>query len=438
MQADARHFYCEAALIAGAFVSQVRIVEAAGRIVRIETGHPAQANDLRLHVVVPGFANAHSHAFHRGLRGRTHDEGGDFWRWRLRMYETATGLTPESYRDIAEQVFLEMRDAGYTAVGEFHYVHHRPDGRPYTHHDMELALTEAAHSAGLRLVLLDACYLRGGKDRPLSKEQRRFSDGSAVRWLERWHELSSVIESYGSPFVSLGAAIHSVRAVSARDLSEIAAGLPGNVPLHAHVSEQVAENDACLLEYGLTPIELLAEHGLVNSRFSAVHATHLSEHDIQLLGAAAANIVMCPTTEADLGDGVGPALELLHAGAELSVGSDQHVVIDPWEELTRLEFDQRLRLQQRGLFSLDTLWAAGSHGGYSSLGLRSQWNRVPGFEVGGLFDAVEIDPESRRLRGAEPMQFPLVARSSDVTATIVGGNLTRPEPRPSSRRGPVG
>lgn len=426
MTSGARAFHCESALIDGGFVDQVRIVEADGRIASIEAGQPAQASDTRLKLVTPGFANAHSHAFHRALRGRTHDQGGDFWRWRLRMYDSATNLTPLGYRSIAEQVFLEMRDAGYTAVGEFHYVHHGVDGRPYPKHDMELALVEAAQAAGLRLVLLDACYLRGGKDQALSDEQIRFSDGSAARWVERWYELKAAIEDYGSPLVSLGAAIHSVRAVSADDLATIAAGLPTDVPLHAHVSEQPAENEACLAEHGLSPVELLAEYGLVSSRFSAVHATHLSKRDIPLLGEAGANIVMCPTTEADLGDGVGPALELLDAGAELSIGSDQHVVIDPWEELTRLELDQRLRRRRRGLFPLNTLWAAGSSGGYSSLGLSPRWNQQPGFECGALFDAVEIDLSSVRVRGADPMQLPLVARSSDVTATIVGGTLTRP------------
>lgn len=421
-----RSFHCETALIEGSFVDQVRLVSSDGRITQIEVGSPPHAADINLGLVVPGFANAHSHAFHRGLRGRTHDQGGNFWRWRLSMYDRAAELTPRSYRNVAEQVFLEMRDAGYTAVGEFHYLHHGVGGEPYPNHDMELALAEAAHSAGLRLVLLDTCYLRGGDAQPLAAEQLRFGDGSAHRWLDRWHDLRSAIESFGSPLVSLGAAIHSVRAVSAQDLAVISQGLPHDVPVHAHVSEQPAENDSCRAEHGISPTELFARYGLVNSKFSAVHATHLSERDIDLLGEAGANIVMCPTTEADLGDGIGPAPELLRAGAEISIGSDQHVVIDPWEEVARLELDQRLKSRRRGVFPLETLWAAGSSGGYSALGLIPRWNQVPGFEIGAHLDAVEVDLLSRRVAGAEAKQLPLVARSADVTATVVGGNLTRP------------
>jgi len=419
--------HAHAALVDGAFAADVRITARDGVIAEIASGVPAGSDDLALDVVVPGFVNVHSHAFHRLLRGRTHDEGGDFWVWRERMYREAGALTPETYRALAAQVFTEMRDAGYTAVGEFHYVHHRPDGTPYPDHAMERALAEAAVAVGIRLVLLDTCYLRGGVGEPLSDRQRRFGDADAHAWLERWHALREVLAGY-SDLVTVGAAVHSVRAVTPDDLGVIGRGLPADVPLHVHVSEQTAENDACVAAYGLTPTRLLAEHGLLRPTLAAVHATHLTADDVALLGSAGASVVMCPTTEADLGDGIGPAPELRDAGVTLAIGSDQHAVIDPFEEVARLELDQRLRAQRRGIFTPEQLWHAGSAGGARALGLGGETSRghaAPGLRVGDPFDAVAVDARTARTRGADPLQLPLVARAADVTATIVGGTVTR-------------
>jgi formiminoglutamate deiminase len=410
-------FHCGLALVGsdagGRFEQGVRIETDGGLITGIDLDTVAQPGDLGLVAVVPGFVNAHSHAFHRSLRGRTHDAGGDFWQWRSRMYAEAAALTPSGYRELATRVFTEMRDAGYTSVSEFHYVHHQVDGTPYAAHDMEVALAEAADVVGIRLLLLDTLYVRGGVGAALAPEQLRFGDADADAWLRRWHSLRDALAAY--PLVTVGAAVHSVRAVEPADLSAVAAGLPEDVPLHVHVSEQPAENEQCLAAYGLTPTALLADHGLVTDRLHAVHATHLTEDDIRLLGDAGATVVMCPTTEADLGDGIGPAPELLAAGARLAIGSDQNAVIDPWEEVARLELDQRLRLRRRGVFSPAQLWHAGS----GSDGLR----------VGAPFDAVELDLGSARVRGADVNQLPLVARSGDVTATIVAGRVTRPEER---------
>jgi len=418
-------YFCRAALLDGTFRGRVRVLVADGVITAISADEDPDPTDVELDTVVPGFGNAHSHAFHRRLRGRTHADGGDFWQWRERMYAEAADLDPDRYHELAETVFTEMRDAGYTAVGEFHYVHHSEGGEAYADHAMELALAAAAESVGIRLVLLDACYLRGGIGQPLSARQRRFGDGDVQRWLERWHALRDALRSVGGGLVTVGAAIHSVRAVSRDDLTAISAGLPPEVPLHAHISEQRAENDACFAAYGLTPVGLLAEHGLISPRFSAVHATHLTEGDIRQLGTAGATVVMCPTTEADLGDGIGPAPELLEAGARLAIGSDQHVVLDPLEELTRLEYDQRLRSERRGVFTPEVLWRAGTVEGYRALGLVDD-QRSPGLRVGNPFDAVELDAASPRTAGAEAIQLPVVARSADIRATIVAGRLTRP------------
>jgi len=422
--------HCARALVAGCFADDVRITHAHGAIASIAVGVPSEPGDTTLRTVVPGFVNAHSHAFHRGLRGRTHADGGDFWRWRETMYALAGTLTPESYRQLAESVFTEMRDAGYTAVGEFHYVHHLPGGAPYEGHAMELALAEAAVTAGIRLVLLDTCYLRGGIGRPLDERQLRFGDRDVHAWLERWHGLRAALAA--DPrlrgLVTLGAAVHSVRAASPAALAVVGRELPADVPLHVHLSEQPAENDDCIAAHGLTPTGLLAKHGLLRPTLAAVHATHLSDGDIALLGEAAVGIVMCPTTEADLGDGIGPAPELRDAGAVLAIGSDQHAVIDPWEELARLELDQRLRARRRGVFDMHELWHAGAAGGRRALGLpgRAAGADAVGFAVGDPFDAVELDPATARTAGADLLQLPLVARSADVTATIVAGTLTRP------------
>ncbi len=427
--------HAAAALIDGRFVGDVRALVRDGVIAELLTGTPAQPGDTRLGLIVPGFVNAHSHAFHRLLRGRTHGDGGDFWVWREQMYGAAQALTPESYGALAEHVFTEMRDAGYTAVGEFHYVHHQTSGAPYAGHAMELALADAAVAAGIRLVLLDTCYLRGGVGQELSERQRRFGDGDVHAWLERWHALRGAImaDPGRRALVTVGAAVHSVRAVAPADLAVVGRELPADVPLHVHLSEQAAENEACLDAYGMTPTALLAEHGLLRPSLAAVHATHLTDHDIALLGQSRASIVMCPTTEADLGDGIGPAPELRAAGATLAIGSDQHAVIDPLEEIARLELDQRLRMRRRGIFTPAQLWHAGSAGGARALGLRSGVDAQglpaaptePGLRVGDPFDAVELDPDTARTRGADPLQLPLVARAGDVTATIVAGTLTR-------------
>jgi formiminoglutamate deiminase len=389
----------------------------------------ADANDeLTLGLVVPGFGNAHSHAFHRGLRGRTHADGGDFWRWRESMYAAAGMLDPDGYRELATRVFTEMVTCGYTAVGEFHYVHHRPDGTPYDPaHGMELALADAAEAAGIRLVLLDTCYLTGGIGRAPEPSQRRFSDGTASAWLDRWARLRDALA--GRPLVTLGAAIHSVRAVPREAMAEIARELPADVPLHIHLSEQPQENADCLAAYGLTPTAVLAELGLLTPRLSAVHATHLTDDDIRMLGDAQAGIVMCPTTEADLGDGIGRARRLADAGAHLSIGSDQNAVIDPLLELRGLEYGERLASGSRGRFSPAQLWQLGGAGGYRALGLRSgvdsgsKPGSDSGIAVGAYCDLVELDPNSLRTRGAVPEQLPMVATASDVTQVVVGGRV---------------
>ncbi|MCO1339451.1 formimidoylglutamate deiminase [Kocuria polaris] len=371
-------------------------------------------------VAVPGPINAHSHAFHRILRGRTHEGAaggaGDFWTWREQMYAAAESLDPEGYEQLATALFAEMVVTGWTAVGEFHYLHHAPGGTPYPDHDMERALARAAKSAGIRLVLLDTCYLSGGLDADgnalaLNETQRRFSDGDAAGWLARHASLRAALaeEDAGTGLITLGAAIHSVRAVPPADLGVIAAGLPAGEPLHVHLSEQPAENAACLAAHGTTPAGLLAKHGLLTARLSAVHATHLTDADIAALGSAGCAIVMCPTTEADLADGIGPARELADAGAVIALGTDQHAVIDPYLEMRALEHGERLRTGIRGRFAPAELAAAARTGGLASLGL------------GANDDVVHVRADSLRTAGSRAPQLPLTATAADVASVTIAG-----------------
>lgn len=421
-----RDLWCETALVDGVVQHGVRLTwDDAGVLTAVEAGtEPAPGQD-RAGLVVPGAANAHSHLFHRALRGRTHGDGGDFWRWREAMYAQATRLDPASYRALAVAVFAEMLAAGWTAVGEFHYLHHRPDGRPYLDHAMERAVVEAAAEVGLRLTLLDTCYLAGGPGAPLAGAQVRFGDGSAEGWLGRWAGLREALQGAGgepsahdglsSGALVLGAAVHSVRAVPPEAMAVIAEQLPADVPLHVHLSEQPAENEDCLRVHGVTPTGLLTRTGLLG-RVSVVHATHVTDDDIALLGGAGATVVMCPTTEADLGDGIGPARRLVDAGCAVALGSDQNAVIDPFAEARGLEMGERLARRRRGVFAPDELTRALGPAGHRSLGLRGGALRV-----GDPADLVELDGSSVRTVGADPRAFALVASAADVRRVVVAG-----------------
>jgi formiminoglutamate deiminase len=356
-------------------------------------------------LTLPGLANCHSHAFHRALRARTQTERGSFWTWREQMYRLAEDLTPDSYRDLAVAVYSEMRAAGITAVGEFHYLHHQPDGTPYDDpNEMGNALLAAADEAGIRIRLLDACYLAAGFGQEPEGVQRRFSDGDATRWAER-------VEAFGDDRV--GAAIHSVRAVPREQLKTVAQwARDRGVPLHVHLSEQVAENDACEAVHGITPTQLLADEGVLGPLTTAVHATHLTETDVRLLGESGTFACFCPTTERDLADGIGPSRFLHDAGSRLTLGSDSHAVIDLFEEMRAVEMHERLATQERGHWSAVELLAAATYDGHESLGFPDA-GRIA---VGQRADLVTVDLDSWRTRGAGATAETLVfaATGADV------------------------
>jgi formimidoylglutamate deiminase len=310
---------------------------------------------------IPAMANVHSHAFQIGLRGRGERSGrpdDDFWSWREGMYALAERLEPESMRAVAERVYLEMAAAGYGAVGEFHYVHHRPDGTPYEEPNaMAVAVAEAAAAAGLRIVLLPAAYARGG--------HARFRDASVDAFLAR-------VDALRAAGHAVGVAAHSVRAVPADWLREIAAYAETHrLVLHVHAHEQPRELDECQAEHGCSPIELLARTGFLSDRTTVVHAIHVSERDVALLADANAIVATCPTTEGNLGDGHFPALVYRDAGVRLAIGSDSNVIVDPFEEVRELETGARRERRTRHalLAEAGDLWAALARDGSASLGL---------------------------------------------------------------------
>ncbi len=376
-------------------------------------------------LTLPGLVNAHSHAFHRALRGWTHAAGeGSFWTWRQRMYAVAARLDPDGYRRLATAVYAEMAQAGITAVGEFHYLHHDVEGRPYPGGDpMAEALVDAASTAGIRLTLIDTCYLTGGIGEAASAPQRRFGDGDAEGWASRVERTAASIGR--SPTVRVGAAVHSVRAVPPASIAAVAAwARRHDAPLHAHVSEQPAENDACLAAYDKTPTRLLADLGAVDARFTAVHATHLDGADVDTLGAAGAWVCLCPTTERDLADGIGPAAALRAAGVELCLGSDSHAVIDLLEEARAVELDERLATGRRGSHAPAALLRAATEGGAGSIG----WPDTGRVEVGALADLTTIGLGGVRLAGTlgpggegAAAAAVFAGAAADVTDVVVGG-----------------
>jgi formiminoglutamate deiminase len=311
-----------------------------------------------------------------------------------------------------------MALSGITAVGEFHYLHHRPGGAAYDDPNaMGRAVIRAANDAGIRITLHDTCYLQADvKGSPLTGVQKRFDDAGWQQWQARVAVLSA------TPMARIGAAIHSVRAVPRAAMSPIAEFTrERDLPLHVHLSEQPAENEACQDAFGMTPTELLAAEDALGAATTAVHATHLTDHDIELLGSSHTSISMCCTTERDLADGVGPAVRLAAAGSPLCVGSDAHMMIDLWEEARAIELDERLVTGRRGHLSTGQLARALTVDGAASIG----WHDAGRLEAGALADLVTVRLDSPRTAGARsggPLAHALfAATASDVTTVIVGG-----------------
>ncbi|HEY6116268.1 MAG TPA: formimidoylglutamate deiminase [Candidatus Dormibacteraeota bacterium] len=389
----------------GRHAANVLIEVEKGRIKSIEedTFAPHDAIVLR-GWTLPGMANAHSHAFQRLLRGEIESGGGDFWEWRERMYRF-TDWTPADYFKHARLVFREMLEAGITAVGEFHYLHG---------HGNELgeALIDAAREEGIRITLIDACYLRGGLDgRPLELDQMSFSDGDADAWARRLDDLS---DTDGARIAS---AIHSVRAVDPESMRIVATyARERRMPLHIHLGEQQAEVDECLEVEGCTPVQLLEREGILGPDLVAIHAIHLDEDDVALLGQNKVGVCGCPTTERDLGDRVGPLGALARSGCSLSVGSDSNAVIDMLEEARGLELDQRRALGRRVIHQPEELLEAATAGGMRALGWEAGELR-PGM----LADFVTVEQPRALWRELTAAYLVYGFSGRDVTNVVVGG-----------------
>jgi formiminoglutamate deiminase len=414
-----RTWHADLAWLGGERVAErVTIACLGDRITAVIPDSDPPPNAVRLRgLTLPGLANPHSHALHRALRGRTQTSAGDFWTWRERMYELVERLDPDSYYRLARATYAEMALAGVTAVGEFHYLHHAAGGVPYDEPNAKGdALIRAASDAGIRITLIDACYLWGGLGRkPLSSAQRRFGDATAERWARRVDALA------GSPTTRVAAAIHSVRAVDAASMPVVRDWARANgAPLHVHASEQVRENEACLAVTGLTPVGLLAEAGVLGPSSTVIHATHVTDADIATLGSSAAQVCLCPTTARDLGDGVGPARALASAGCSLTVASDMHAVIDPFEEVRALELDERLVTRRRGLHAPAELLGMATVAGMRAIG----WDAT-GIAEGGQADLVAVRMDSARTAGADRStalaQAVFAASAADVTNVVVAG-----------------
>jgi formimidoylglutamate deiminase len=314
-------------------------------------------------VTLPGLVNAHSHAFQRALRGRA--AGGDFWAWREGMLAEAEAQTPGTVLELYTSTYREMRAAGFTAVGEFHYL-----GL-----DTALAAAQAASEAGLRFVCLYVAYARGGLE--------RMRQPTVSAYLEQLEELRG-------RGIAVGVAPHSVRACPRDWLVELGRYADAeDLVLHVHADEQPREIEECLAEHGRRPVELLADCGCLGHRTTVVHATHANGAELDLLRHSGATICACPTTEADLGDGFLPAVRVRHRGIPLCIGSDSNVRIDPFEELRELEGIARRQEGRRGVFATDELWEIGGASGARALGLE-------------VWDDIEVDPGHPSLRGIAP------------------------------------
>ena len=418
-------WWCEHAWLGGDTVDAgVLITVTDGRITSIRSGVAADPSSNRLYgLVIPGMANAHSHAFHRALRGRTQRDRGSFWTWRDLMYRAADRLDPDHYKALARGVYAEMALAGITSVGEFHYLHHDGGGRRYSDPNaMGHALIVGAADAGLRLTLLDTCYLSSAADgSPLDDgPQQRFGDGSGAGWAERVEALYQQTQS--NPGVLVGAALHSVRGVPAEHMPAVVEWADAHAtPLHVHSSEQRAEIDQCIATYGRTPTAVLRDAGVLGPRTTAVHATHLTPEDIGAMDDTATGVCFCPTTERDLGDGIGPAPTLIESKGLFSLGSDSHAVIDMFEEARAVELDERLAREQRGIIGASKLLHAATTGGQQALG----WTDAGRLLVGARADLVAVDLNSVRTAGgdATPETVVFAASAGDVTDVVIDGRV---------------
>ena len=386
------HFWLEQALLPQGWARDVRLGVQDGRIVSLQCGMPAEADDTRLSIVLPGLGNLHSHAFQRGMAGLTEvggASGDSFWSWRELMYRFLDRLDPDSFQAIAQMAYVEMLESGFTRVGEFHYLHHAPDGRPYADAaEMSARVAQAAQASGIGLTLLPVFYAHSdfGAQPPNPAQKRLVHDiDGFAALLQRCRDALRQL-----PDAVLGVAPHSLRAVAPDELAALPALVEG--PVHIHIAEQVKEVQACLAWSGQRPVQWLYAHAAVDERWCLVHATHVEPQELAAIVASGAVAGLCPITEANLGDGLFPMQDFIRAGGRFGVGSDSNVLIDAAEELRLLEYGQRLTLRGRNVLATEagvssgrTLYQGALQGVAQALGVDT------GLRVGAPADLVELD-----------------------------------------------
>jgi formimidoylglutamate deiminase len=391
-----RHLFLDAAMLPEGWAQDVWIGIEAGTIVSVEAGAAAAQGDEHVRgVAIPGMINAHSHAFQRAFAGLAERRGAvddSFWTWRDAMYRAAAELTPELMHAIAAQLYAEMLAAGYTSVVEFHYVHHQLDGERYPRaSEMAQTLIAAAKEAGIGLTLLPVLYQTSGfGGRPARSDQKRFLNS-----VDRLFGIISEAAGAAGSDVRIGLALHSLRAVPPEALTQAVERAGMGAPIHIHVAEQMGEVEDCLAWSGKRPVEWLLNEVTVDERWCLVHATHVTESETERLARSGATVALCPTTEANLGDGFFPMEDYLRQGGGFAIGSDSHISVDPFEELRWLEYGQRLLTRRRSLVASAEdphpgaqLWRRALAGGAQACG-----RPVGAIAVGARADLVIVDPQ---------------------------------------------
>ncbi len=395
--------FARKALLANGWQQDVRLTVEAGRIVAISMACELEDEDTPAGIVIPGLCNAHSHAFQRALAGHTEYRGpaekDNFWTWRQLMYQLAARIDIEALENIARQLYVEMVSSGYTTVVEFHYLHRQPGGGELTS-AMLKALIRAANDAGIRLTYVPILYERGGFDgKPLSREQQRFAL-SLDEFTDHYQQATTLLKSPHS--LAIGA--HSLRAVSAESLARIAEiATADNVPLHIHIAEQQREVDECMGAYHARPVYWLLDNFELNSQWCLVHATHMDDEELERVAKSGAVVCLCPSTEANLGDGLFRLQPFLQNEGRIAIGSDSHVTVNPFEELRWLEYGQRLASQERNVAAIRmrntgrSLYERAASGGAIAAGDPSGGR----LEVGARAELIVLDDHSPMLVGHE-------------------------------------
>lgn len=380
--------------------------DASGIITQLSTAPVdlARAHRLSGRAILPGLVNGHSHAFQRVLRGRTERRSANtrdsFWTWRESMYHAASRLSPEALYHASRMAFLEMLLSGITTVGEFHYLHHSPDGSPYAdRNELAWQVLRAARDVGLRIALLRTAYVRAGWGKVPDPGQARFLTPRVEDFIAHTDALrAAVARTDSAGQIRVGIAPHSLRAVPLDYLREtVAYARSQQMPVHMHVSEQPADVEACLGEYQRRPIELLDENGLLDSRFTAVHAIHITSEEISRLARSGSIVCACPTTERNLGDGTVPADQLLSEGVRISLGSDSNVQINLLEDARELEYHLRMLKLERTVLAPNRLFSCATEAGAASLGAPGG-----GLEAGRPADFFTVALDDSSLAGHDP------------------------------------